>query len=1097
MAFTKEVTIPKTYFVHTLLDGNRAVQLEANERQREVSVIEAGGRGRNYLVLDDFDGEKIGVSPKSIAPNADIGRILVLPDATEKLTAESNWDLSSAAARWVHPKPLNISEESAEQSALRVEGVVDSWKDAFKFKEERVEADASVIPGLRPPQIGALYCALGHWRASSKPATVVMPTGTGKTETMLALLIAQRIPRLLVLVPSDALREQIGSKFVSLGWLKQFGIVSESALFPVVAFLKKMPKDAGALQSLLSRCNVVIATMSIASNGRASHRAVIANWASHVFIDEAHHVSATTWTAFRDQFVEKPILQFTATPFRTDGKLVDGKVIFNYPLRRAQVEGYFRPVNFRPVIEYNSEGADTKIMEQAILSLREDLAANRDHVLMARVHSIKRAEDVHALYRRYAADLNPLIVHSRQGAIERRTALQSLRARESRVIVCVDMLGEGFDMPQLKVAALHDMHKSLAITLQFTGRFTRTSGANIGDATVVANIADVDVSERLRDLYAEDAEWNDLLRVLSEGATEDEIRRSEFLEGFNEPAPLIALQNIAPKMSAVVFRTEDAWDPERINRAIKPARMFAGPFHNPAEHVVVFVTRDQEQVPWGDVRDLKNTTWNVFVLHWSEEQQLLFINSSDNSTVHEELARAVCGPDATLIRGEQIFKTLYGVSRFIIQNLGLRHVISQAVQFSMHSGSDVGTALTNAMRQNRSKSNLFGRGYERGDRVTVGCSQKGRLWSHRVAYDLGKWVDWCHQVGAKLTNPNISTEAIFKNVVIPQQVTARPVSVLIAIDWSDEMLHRREDAVDIDIGGVGCALYDVDLQPETTPAEGPLQFKLRTPSGESTYEVRFSAEHVNYVLVGGTAAYVVVGRKRERLEDWLRAEPPTLYFADGSTLVHNEIFRLTATERRVAYERERLVSWDWTGVNIRKESQGAAKAADSIQKRVIDRLMALEGEERMDIVFDDDGSGEMADVVAMKASLGRIDVSLYHCKYSHGDRPGARIDDLYVVCGQAQRSVYWKGDPERLFRHLQNREVARQRDERTRFERGDLKSLSTMSRSLRSNRLSLKIYVVQPGVRNADASPAQLELLGVTELYLRETYDSDFEFIGS
>ncbi len=34
-------------------------------------------------------------------------------------------------------------------------------------------------------------------------------------------------------------------------------------------------------------------------------------------------------------------------------------------------------------------------------------------------------------------------------------------------------------------------------------------------------------------------------------------------------------------------------------------------------------------------------------------------------------------------------------------------------------------------------------------------------------------------------------------------------------------------------------------------------------------------------------------------------------------------------------------------------------------------------------------------------------------------------------------------------------------------------------------------------VFNVDVSPAQLELLGVTELYLRETYDCAFEFIGS
>ena len=36
------------------------------------------------------------------------------------------------------------------------------------------------------------------------------------------------------------------------------------------------------------------------------------------------------------------------------------------------------------------------------------------------------------------------------------------------------MLGEGFDLPELKIAALHDVKKSLPVTLQFTGRFTRT-----------------------------------------------------------------------------------------------------------------------------------------------------------------------------------------------------------------------------------------------------------------------------------------------------------------------------------------------------------------------------------------------------------------------------------------------------------------------------------------------------------------------------------------------------------------------------------------------------------------------------------------------
>ena len=56
-----------------------------------------------------------------------------------------------------------------------------------------------------------------------------MPTGTGKTETMLALLVSERFERLLVIVPTDALRTQIFGKFVSLGVLKGAGVVGADA----------------------------------------------------------------------------------------------------------------------------------------------------------------------------------------------------------------------------------------------------------------------------------------------------------------------------------------------------------------------------------------------------------------------------------------------------------------------------------------------------------------------------------------------------------------------------------------------------------------------------------------------------------------------------------------------------------------------------------------------------------------------------------------------------------------------------------------------------------------------------------------------------
>ncbi|HUZ59245.1 MAG TPA: hypothetical protein VMU83_10720 [Hanamia sp.] len=60
--------------------------------------------------------------------------------------------------------------------------------------------------------------------------------------------------------------------------------------------------------------------------------------------------------------------------------------------------------------------------------------------------------------------------------------------------VCVDMLGEGFDLPNLKIAAFHNIRKSLPITIQLAGRFTRTKfDENLGVASIVVNLKDADV----------------------------------------------------------------------------------------------------------------------------------------------------------------------------------------------------------------------------------------------------------------------------------------------------------------------------------------------------------------------------------------------------------------------------------------------------------------------------------------------------------------------------------------------------------------------------------------------------------------------------
>jgi hypothetical protein len=85
--------------------------------------------------------------------------------------------------------------------------------------------------GFRKPQRAALYSALGHLTSSAnRPATVVMPTGTGKTDTIFALVIAGTFPRTLIIVPSDALRTQTSEKITALSNIRRFNSIGEETL---------------------------------------------------------------------------------------------------------------------------------------------------------------------------------------------------------------------------------------------------------------------------------------------------------------------------------------------------------------------------------------------------------------------------------------------------------------------------------------------------------------------------------------------------------------------------------------------------------------------------------------------------------------------------------------------------------------------------------------------------------------------------------------------------------------------------------------------------------------------------------------------------
>jgi len=445
-----------------------------------------------------------------------------------------------------------ISKDLDEAAGLRDE-IHAQWASGIRYRSETIDQNGRVIQrGLRLPQLGAMHAVASHWTLGGEPAMVVMPTGTGKTEVMIAATIAAQCERVLVIVPSDALRQQTANKFATYGLLERIGII-ETLTNPVVAILSSRPTREHF--DAIRACNVLVTTMSSVGLADAEVQAEFAALFSHIFFDEAHHIEAATWRRFRAHCNNAHTLLFTATPFREDSKPIEGKIIYNFPLSAAQEQGYFGSIRFVEVFEPDSAHADRRIAETATAQLRDDLAAGHDHIMMARASSISAAERLYEdIYSADHADLNPVLLHSQSR--QRKETLRRVRAGEHKIIICVDMFGEGFDLPNLKVAALHAVHKSIGITLQFVGRFARTR-EGVGEATFVANVAEDGVPEALENLYQEDPDWGLILADLSYDAIDPQARLSELVANLRNVAGdenLLEISTLAlrPKISAQV-----------------------------------------------------------------------------------------------------------------------------------------------------------------------------------------------------------------------------------------------------------------------------------------------------------------------------------------------------------------------------------------------------------------------------------------------------------------------------------------------------------------------------------------------------------------
>jgi len=1088
-----KIKLPALNVKYLEVNKNVVSQQVFPSREIEANCTVYDKNGLKGFVINEQEGDEINVEKFSIFIVGPTRKVLPNFDKIIRLEVQPTQEMLSdlTISEWEKHPQIDISKTNP----ITPNQVIESWNQPFSYLEEDTSKN---IKGLRSPQIGALHAIHSHWVVSEDSATIVMPTGTGKTETMLSTLISKSCKKVLVIVPTDALRTQISNKFFSLGILKELGIIPSSFYCPIVAVLKTKIETETEIDRIFSISNVIVTTINIAGQMDPKLQEKMAEYCEYLFIDEAHHIAAETWKNLKEKFKKNKVLQFTATPFRNDDRIVDGKIIFKYPLRKALQNGYFKKIHFKPISEFDATKIDKLIAEKSIEQLRAD---NTKHILMARAGTTARAKEIFGIYKQYG-EFNPVQIHTGVTKSELAKSRQSLLSGNSRIVVCVDMLGEGFDLPELKIAAFHDIRKSLAVTLQLAGRFTR-SRSDLGEATFIANIADVDVRDELKKLYEQDSDWNALLEESSEQAIGGQQALHDFAKDFVDFPEDVPLKNLYPATSTAIYKTDGiTWKPENFEKGIPGFKKLDRVYHshNPVQNTLIIVTAKKVPVDWIKLSDVFNWDWELYILFYDRVQKLLFIHTSSNAGYYQTLAEAVSG-NVELILEANIFRALHGVKRLKLYNVGLKKQLGRLISFTSHAGGDVETGISEAQKKNSIKSNLFGVGYEKGEKISIGCSRKGRIWSRRVV-NVEELTRWLSFIGKKVLDTSIDPDEVLSGTLKPKVVSTRPAKIPIRIDWPTDIYSSAENDYSFDFGdGIKIPMYLLDIELKNLDISSNIEFSIS--SEFKSIDFTLIIKRVDDIDIyeinksGRDTPNIYIGNKVISATSFLYENPPTIWFADGSALEGNTYTELNSNP--ISFPDDKIDAWDWTGINLRKESQGVTKDDDSIQLKVIEKLKT----DDFEIIINDDGKGEAADVVAIRVvesekDQNYIEANLYHCKFSSLATAGSRIKDLYEVCGQAQRSAHWKEDPYKFLSHFLRREpMKRLGVEYTRFEKGTKEDMDKIIRMSDVYDLRLNIFIVQPGVSKAIITAEQRKLLAVTESYLLETFELPFRVITS
>ena len=319
---------------------------------------------------------------------------------------------------------------------------------------------------LRDYQFRGVTDIRAAYRAGRKSIVYVGPTGSGKTRilTYIAHGAMQKNNRIIIVVHRQELIRQTASALSDLG--VKFGVIAAghepSPEFPV---------QLGMNQTIVKRPDIAAPDLLI--------------------VDECHHAASDSYRQVSARFPAAKTLGLTATPQRLDGKplgTIFEEIILGPSVQELIDLGFLcKPTYYAPPTDLDLSGVRKTAgdFNRAQSSERVD----RPHITGSAVEhylkicpgspavafciTVKHAENVRDQF--IAAGVTAASIDGKLNDTDRADRVAALTEGRIKILVSVDVISEGFDLPSVATAILLRPTESLSVHLQQLGRILRPS----------------------------------------------------------------------------------------------------------------------------------------------------------------------------------------------------------------------------------------------------------------------------------------------------------------------------------------------------------------------------------------------------------------------------------------------------------------------------------------------------------------------------------------------------------------------------------------------------------------------------------------------